>query len=566
RTLFKGQMNPDLGNEQIIEEEGSVEGNIFKIGEMSYRAVVIPSFITIRRGTIEMLEQFVAGGGALFSCGMMPRLVDGEEDAEALARLESITQIVTLEELAVKVREAIVPMVQITGDGAENIWLAVRSVDGGYTIQLSNISRHQGVKANLSIADKSATLALWNPVDGSGQRLERESDGTLRLDFDPAQTWVMTIGNEALANGASGTYSTQGEKVEVGRLEGRWAMRRLDPNAIPLDFARWSTDGTEWHEAEPVLALYTRWCSEPYDGPLWLEYSFDAELLPKVCGVAVEQPHIYNSISINGHELSFVNAGHYIDHTFRTADIARYLQQGTNRILLQLDNVSARRTSSDAIERYGSEIETIYIYGDFGVKSALAAEQPTASWRNRRPILPQKPLPASFAHGSFSLSSEPDSVGRNITLEGYPFYAGAVELSRRFVVPAAGGNGRVLLDFRGTEAIVINVSVNGVEMPPVYSSPWQCDITDALCDGGNDLKVTLVGSLRNLMGPYHNAGAEFCGVGPATFTGADDWPQEEKGDALWYEARKGGKALLWRDNYYCIPFGIMQSPRILVQR
>jgi hypothetical protein len=39
-----------------------------------------------------------------------------------------------------------------------------------------------------------------------------------------------------------------------------------------------------------------------------------------------------------------------------------------------------------------------------------------------------------------------------------------------------------------------------------------------------------------------------------------DWPNQEPGETDWYDARLGGRTKLWRDDYYMIPFGLLQPP------
>jgi hypothetical protein len=54
-------------------------------------------------------------------------------------------------------------------------------------------------------------------------------------------------------------------------------------------------------------------------------------------------------------------------------------------------------------------------------------------------------------------------------------------------------------------------------------------------------------------------------MGPATFSGRHSWPNLEPGDNDWYEKRKTGSARLWRDDYYCIPFGLMENPVLMLE-
>jgi hypothetical protein len=65
------------------------------------------------------------------------------------------------------------------------------------------------------------------------------------------------------------------------------------------------------------------------------------------------------------------------------------------------------------------------------------------------------------------------------------------------------------------------------------------------------------------MGPHHHKGGEHTEVGPATFRGNDEWPDKEAGERDLYDARLRGRANLWRDDYYIIPFGLLDPPVLL---
>ena len=124
---------------------------------------------------------------------------------------------------------------------------------------------------------------------------------------------------------------------------------------------------------------------------------------------------------------------------------------------------------------------------------------------------------------------------------------------------------RYKIAFPKVEAITVGVKVNGTQLPTVFCSPWETDVTDVLKTGENEIELTLTGSLRNLLGPLHCVGGEFSMLGPATFSGRDSWPNAEPGDNDWFDLRKTGKTRLWRDDYYCIPFGLMEAPVLVTE-
>ena len=569
--------NVAIGDEQILSDVGSVEGNRLRIGEMTYRTVILPSLLTIRPSTLALLESFAAAGGRIIVCGEWPSYVDGQPaDFQTLRSLSgeeagdaaAVVQ-VPFEGLAAAL-EADSRAFTLSGEQAGKIWSHLREVNAtpnaapaGRMLQLSNTSRILDVDVRLGLDGDAAYRYLLNPLDG--RILSLPEGETVALHFAPAQTWLLYYGPQRLKT--DGAYVLPGTCTQIAVLDGFDRVRRLDPNALPLDFAAWSTDGGKtWQPEEPVLAIYKRFERDlDYSGPLQLRFTFDIHTLPQRCSLAVEQPWMYRNISVNGHQTAFTHDT-YIDHVIRLADIASFLQTGRNTVLLDLDFVRPQASSFTADKRYGSEIETIYLVGDFAVNGSFAADQPTETWRNRGPRLQAKPMPTRFVYGSFALDAEPAVVGGDFTRAGYPFYAGRMACDGHFTLPEVKPGVKYKLVFPEVESILVHPEVNGVALDPVFCSPWEADITQAVRAGENTLTLTLTGSLRNLMGPSHHMGGEFFSIGPGVFSGDGDWPNLEPGDPDWYERRKTGGTKLWRDDYYSIPFGFLKQPELVVEQ
>ena len=82
--------------------------------------------------------------------------------------------------------------------------------------------------------------------------------------------------------------------------------------------------------------------------------------------------------------------------------------------------------------RYGSEIESIYLLGDFAVAAVVAAQPPAPTQRSADAALP--PIDIHRLR-FFHLTAEPATISGDLVLQGYPFYAGAFDLSTQFTVP-----------------------------------------------------------------------------------------------------------------------------------
>ena len=123
------------------------------------------------------------------------------------------------------------------------------------------------------------------------------------------------------------------------------------------------------------------------------------------------------------------------------------------------------------------------------------------------------------------------------------------------------------MKFPLSEAIILKVNINGKDLPLVAWSPWEIDITEAILDGSNTVTITLINSLRNLLGPHHNAEGELIELSPESFGGNSTWTTNRKGEADWYERRLTGEGNtnIWRDDYCIIPFGLLEDP-VIVER
>ena len=91
--------------------------------------------------------------------------------------------------------------------------------------------------------------------------------------------------------------------------------------------------------------------------PFELVYEFDVEDLPASLQLVIEQPWQYR-IDINGRLLDASYSGYYRDISFKTIDVREWIKLGQNRI--HLTGAVCGKT----------EIEAVYLIGDFGVSIA----------------------------------------------------------------------------------------------------------------------------------------------------------------------------------------------------
>ncbi|MFM9278679.1 hypothetical protein [Paenibacillus jiagnxiensis] len=98
------------------------------------------------------------------------------------------------------------------------------------------------------------------------------------------------------------------------------------------------------------------------------------------------------------------------------------------------------------------------------------------------------------------------------------------------------------MSFPEVQATVITGELNGHPLGTVAWNPWEMDLKNALQEGPNTIRLTLVNTLRNLLGPHHHALGELTRVGPSSFTGDAGW-LNENGQHDWYDLRLSDKAV-----------------------
>ena len=80
--------------------------------------------------------------------------------------------------------------------------------------------------------------------------------------------------------------------------------------------------------------------------------------------------------------------------------------------------------------------------------------------------LPATTAPVNRLTG-FVLTDEPAQVEGDMTLQGYPFFAGSMTLEKEFDLERTDSAARYFLTFPACEATVIGINVNGTDLSPL---------------------------------------------------------------------------------------------------
>lgn len=536
RVLLGEHYDFDLGDETIMAEAGRVQEQKLVIQEASYDLVIIPPITTMLESTYELLLKFLDQGGQAIALTPRATMLEGRvcEKMSALYNHQGMTVFDDIME-AVSHLESIKqrPVSIRTRDGREATQLLYlfKQVADGYTLFIVNNDRERAYDVTIE------TLAVghveeWNPLTGTIQAADASvCNGRLRIhaEFGPADAKLYTIRNAGTTesgNAAADTAPKLHTRTLAQAFGPSFRFARTAPNVLTLDSCEYRIADGEWSEKKEVwvaqqeirVALGMRpiyyngitqrykWIHEAHlnnGTPIALRLMFQVDVVPEGdVKLVIEGAGLFR-IWLNGQELSNNADGWFVDRSMDTVPL-KGIQRGWNTLELTCDYTHAM------------EIEDCYIIGDFGVNPAR------------------------------TIVAEPERlVAGDWTLQGYFHYNGSMIYKNTFDYSPHEGE-RIELYVGEFSAVVIEVRVNGKTAGMI---PWKAadgiDLTDFLQEGSNLLEVEVMGSPRNMFGPFHTAEGH-----PKTTS--------------WGSFRTTGRA--FTPDYIVHPYGIMGQMKLMSVR
>ncbi len=447
-----------LGDEILMERHGRVEGRELVIGNMRYSKIIIPPHIAFLENTEKLLAEFRANGG----------------------------EIVTVEELP-----------------ANNI------VDNSAITYTSRTFSEDGFTMHYFV---NSTEVEQPAVFTCGGKIMDPTTGDL-LPFDGTYTFPQWGSLVIIDDGTPAAAPMAKASAPAMDITGPWKVVSATENALTLDRCTYWFDGVLQEEQGYILNVGMRAVELKRPVDIRQQFTVHAAYVPKTLYLACETPEIFE-ITVNGKAVNTqADCGFFCDHSFRKLDISGLMHEGENIIetkvhFVQSDAVYENLEKSKVFESeknkltFDMEIEAMYLVGSFGVMGEGSFEE-----------IPNK---ATFFSGGFVMTSPAETVTlQNLEQQGYLFFAGELTVEKTLTL-SEGDTARTLVFSKsGTNAI--RVAVNGQPVTTVMWAPYCVDLTPYLVAGENTVTLTLVGNLRNLLGPHHHAAGELLGVAPAHF-------------------------------------------------
>lgn len=508
KTLEFGQIEFDLGCEDIITRHGSVKDGRFIVGQRAYHTVVLPSDCeNLEKKTFALLKEFLLSGGTVLVCGDGPSLLEARpaKEFEEIRQLPGWKRIeeAQLPKLLAARQDPALRILRDEGDRGILLHQRRRLKDGEilFLVNTSDRENSRGV-----IEARYTAVEIWDLETGQTAfpAFQKAEDGNgIRVPYDlpPVGSLVLFFAPRLRQPTTLPTFTEQQLPLR------EWQVRRLDPNVLTLDyldvkvknelrqnlhffhacnwvFQKHGLSGNPWDRAVQFSdELIKR--RFPEDSGFEITYRFSIEQeVPEKLWFVLERPDLY-TITCNGQPVPAAEEW-WLDRSFGKLDISSLIRVGENT----LTAVAKPMTMFH-------EVAPAYVLGEFSV---FPTERGFV-------IAPPQPLTISAPEGP--------ATDNGWNTQGCPFYSGRVAYTAHFEKPA--GTERVVVRLGRWNGSVAEVVVNGQTAGVVYRPPYQCDITRLLKDGSNEVTVIVTGTLKNTLGPHH-AGAMRGSAWPHAFT------------------------------------------------
>ena len=507
------------GDEWLMEKYGSAKDGRLTIGQCTYSYVVIPDCDTLDSSTAALLKDYLAQGGRLMLAGRKPARIDGE-----LADLSFLQANLTWDELVQE--RALLP------ETNRDVRCTLRFAEGGNFLFAVNLSETD--TADVAVKLPFAGVQSYDLLTHETRPVafEKTADGiAAKLHLAPGESVLLMQNNSAPPQAQKSPIA---EAMELG---GKWTLSAPVQNSLTRDMAALSYDGKTYTEPLPAPYISERLLREKANRKIWLRYTFTADFLPD--DLTLELETLQNAkLSVNGTEISLTEQG-VLDRSFVRGNIAALVRKGENKIVLELDYFQSQQTydvfngfyygNGEVTEtlmncvRYETNIEAMYLFGRFAV-------QPDSGWQAGE---------NGVRFGDcFRLCAPVTELDpQDITVQGFPFFHGAMRLKRTITVQDTNWQLRC-----AGRVQYARVFVNGQKAGTLLFSDT-LDLSPYLRPGENTLELELTASNRNLLGPHHNAAdPEPLFVDPTLFSLYGSW--------------RDGKSEGYREDYAFVRFGV----------
>jgi hypothetical protein len=484
-ALEAAQIEYDIGSEDIMARHGSRVGKQLKIGNRTYRLVILPPFIeNLNRRTKELID-----GMPNAICGTMPTRVDGFGPGDtspnfefARTKLTNWFNVLTCDLRADQKKDGFT--IDRTPGDHGILFHHCRELADGKIVFLVNTSIER--PSSGVVLSKLRSVDSWDPYTGKVAPYPHtpfDQGLSAKFDLPPSGSLLLFLGKEAVE------VKFPHETVETIASVAAPTVQRLEPNVLTLDYVDvkaggesradiyfyqanqfvWRQNGMERNPWDSAVQYKSELISKMFPPGSGFEASYRFQLdteVPKNLAIVIERPDLY-TITCNGLAVKPRRGDWWLDKAFGRIPIASTAHLGENTVTIKASPFTIYH-----------ELEPAYLLGNFSVHSAEKGFVIRADTGIRL-----------------------GTARQGWNAQGHPFYSSSVAYREQFEIKKLSG--RFLVSAPDWYGAVAKIRVNGKAAGYIDAPPWECDVTKFVSRGQNNVEVTVFGTLKNLLGPHH---------------------------------------------------------------
>lgn len=466
-------------DETLLAKHGKVEGDKLILGKCQYDCIILPTMYTMDKTTEELLREYVYNGGRILLTDKKPSFLEGSRyNYNYLRSNTSFEEIIDTEPCKILNNDDVRITYRKDANGREFIYCVNLGKEITVDFQLKN---------GTSFECYDIISDTWSVISTS-------------VHFDEGKSYLLYVSDKEI---------DESKELKPLYLEKKFTLKNQCENYITLDTLYYSFDGNEYTEPRHHMCAFSELLDKKYKGKLYLKYNVNIHTLPAKCQLLCENTNLL-SVSVNGQNAVNPQSCDF-DVTELCYDVCNLLKTGENEIVLEMDyyqgeNVYYALFGENVTESlknclaYDSNIEAIYLRGDFGVYGNFESHQ-------KESVL---------LGDTFYLDTQKSTVECLIS-DGFPFFKGDITLSQSIEISDTDYE-LILPD----GFLTVEVKINGQYAGKMMFSN-RLDISKYLSVGKNEIELTVTAGLRNLLGPFHDNEGEPGFVGPDTFERFGSW-------------------------------------------
>ncbi len=479
-TLEEKHIPFHFGDEIIMERHAFVDGDKLVIGNQRYSTIVVPKYKYLGENTKQLLIEFENNGGIITTAEQLP--------ANPVC------------------------------DNKDLIYTTRNFPD--FRIHYFVNKSNKTIEETFSCGNKFLNIKTGDVIPFYG-----------KYKFAPHESLIIINDND----NDTALQENPNYNLTPLDLSGTWNIKNMTPNILTIDCCDVYFDGELVSKNENAVDVIHMALQLKRPVHIMCDYSFMVEDIPSDISLVCETPEKF-TIKVNGEKIQKTDVGYFSDKSFRILDLERKIKQGFNSIVFEVDFTPSSTLLSN-IEKalqfeseknkltFDTEIESIYLIGDFSVKT--------------NGVFCQLEKNALRYNGDFSIAAPIKSINPEcLTKNGLPFFAGELTLSKNFDLD----NTNYCIKLCKTGINVLKLTVNGIDVETKLWEPYEWDISNLIVSGRNQIEITVINNLRNMLGPHHLPEGESYAVCPIHF---------HKQPCVWTNMKK----LPWDKDYCFVNFG-----------